>query len=309
MTGFTILSAGRKYEPSALTGCARGVSDVATFDNFSNQIYAKESQLTQSSHPAESIVNNLDSMIIKQVFDKFHRQYMPTINLDYSQVNPVLVIKKIKDFYLSKGTKKATQYLFKILFGEEIDVYYPRDEMITPSAASWVVDTILRAELISGDPANLKDSQLVQIADAVDQNIKDASVLIENVISIIEGTDIIYELAISEETLNGEFKIPYKTVLVEPLDTTGGIITVDSTIGWPEKNGTIIIDDNEIVQYKDKSLNQFIECTRSKNGVVEDWDPGTIIHSDIFVYANRGQDTEVQLRILYCRSRNYCSRR
>jgi len=298
VTGFTILSAGRKYEPSALTGCARGVSDVATFDNYANQIYAKESQLTQSSHPAESVVNNLDSMIIKQVFDKFRRQYMPTINLDYSQVNPVLVIKKIKDFYLSKGTKKATQYLFKILFGEEIDVYYPRDEMITPSAASWVVDTILRAELISGDPANLKDSQLVQIADEVDQNIKDASVLIENVISIIEGTDIIYELAISEETLNGEFKIPYKTVLVEPLDTTGGIITVDSTIGWPEKNGTIIIDDNEIVQYKDKSLNQFIECTRSKNGVVEDWDPGTIIHSDIFVYANRGQETEVQLRIL-----------
>lgn len=298
VTGFTILSSGRNYEPSALIGCARGVSDIAAFDDYSNQIFAKEDQLRQSSHSEESVVRNLDSMIIKQVFDKFRRQYMPTINLDYSQVNPILVIKKIKDFYVSKGTKKATQYLFKILFGEEVDVYYPRDEMITPSAASWVVDTILRAELVSGNPADLIDSQLVQIADPVDQNIKDASVLIENVISIIEGTDIIYELAISEETLSGIFKIPYKTVLVEPLDTTEGIITVDSTIGWPEKNGTIIIDDNEIVQYKDKSLNQFIECTRSKNGVVEDWDPGTIIHSDIFVYTNPGQSNEVKLRIL-----------
>ena len=139
---------------------------------------------------------------------------------------------------------------------------------------------------------------MIQIEDPVDQNIKDASVLIENVISIIEGTDTIYELAISEETLSGTFKIPYKTTLVEPLSTDGNIITVDSTIGWPEKNGTIIIDDSEVVQYKEKSLNQFIECTRSKNGVVEDWDPGTTIHSDIFVWVNKGTDTEVKLRVL-----------
>ena len=156
----------------------------------------------------------------------------------------------------------------------------------------------MRAKLISGDPANLANAQLVQYADTVDQNIKDANVLIENVISIIEGTDVIYELAISEETLTGRFKIPYKTNLVEPLTTDGNIITVDSTIGWPEKNGTIIIDDVETVQYKEKSLNQFIECTRSKNGVVEDWDPGTTIHSDIFVYVNRGTSDEVKLRVL-----------
>ena len=298
ITGFTILSSGREYEPSSLRGCARGVSDVAEFDEYHNQVFAKEEQLAQSTHASGSVVHNLDSMIIRQVFDKFRRQYMPTIQIDYSQVNPIRVIKSIKDFYLSKGTKTATQYLFKILFGEQVDLYYPREEMITPSAASWVVDTILRAELISGNPADLKDAQLVQIADPVDQNIKDAAVLIENVISIIEGTDVIYELAISEETLSGEFKIPYKTVLVEPLNTTEGIITVDSTIGWPEKNGTIIIDGMESVQYKEKSLNQFIECTRSKNGVVEDWDPGTTIFSDIFVYANKGQETEVKLRIL-----------
>ena len=298
VTGCLIRSSGENYEPSSLRGCARGVSDVVQFDNFGNQVYAKEDQLAQTNHTVGSVVHNLDAQIIRRVFDKFRDQYMPTINIDYARVNPVQVIKTIKDFYISKGTKTAAQYLFKILFGEEVDVYYPRDELVTPSAASWVVDTILRAQLISGDPADLPNAQLIQIEDPVDQNIKDASVLIENVISIIEGTDVIYELAISEETLSGNFKIPYKTTLVEPLSTDGNIITVDSTIGWPEKNGTIIIDDEEVVQYKEKSLNQFIECTRSKNGVVEDWDPGTTIHSDIFVWVNKGQSNEVKLRVL-----------
>ena len=47
-----------------------------------------------------------------------------------------------------------------------------------------------------------------------------------------------------------------------------------------------------------KNHKQFIECTRSKNGIVEDWDSGTPIYSDIFCYINRGLDTEVKLRVL-----------
>ena len=121
------------------------------------------------------------------------------------------------------------------MFGEQVDIYYPRDEIISPSAATWVVDTVLRAELIEGDPANLIDSQLIQYADPVDLSVKNAQALIENVITIIEGKDTIYELAISEETLSGSFVIPYKTTLVGPLSTEGQIITVDSTIGWLRK--------------------------------------------------------------------------
>lgn len=298
ITGYEMVENGEGYSPSAFLGVSRGVSGPVGYDNLHNEIYAGESVLRQSSHFAAAKVINLDSLFIKEVFDKFRRQYLPTIEIDYSSVNPVQVIKSITDFYISKGTKYATQYLFKIMFGEQIDIYYPRDEVISPSAATWVVDTILRAELVEGDPANLIDSQLIQYADEVDLGVKAASALIENVITIIEGTDTIYELAISEETLTGDFIIPYKTTLVEPLTTTGNIITVDSTIGWPERNGTIRINDQEVAQYKEKSLNQFIECTRSQNGVVEDWDPGTLVTSDIFVYVNRGTVGECKLRVL-----------
>ena len=298
VTGFEIIRGGKEYSPSALLGCARGVSNVIGFDDLGNQIYAREEQLANTNHNAGTRIVNLDSIFVKEVFDRFRRQYLPTLEINYDRINPVQVIKTIRDFYASKGTKMSTQYLFKILFGENVDVFYPKDEIISPSHATWVVDTILRAELISGDPRNLIDGQLNQYRDEVDTNIRSASALIENVISIIQGTDTIYELAISEETLVGQFIIPYKTRLVEPLDTTGQIITVDSTIGWPERNGTILINDEEQVQYKEKSLNQFIECTRSKNGIVEDWDPGTIVQSDIFVYVNKDTSTECKLRIL-----------
>ena len=186
-------------------GVSRGVSGPVGYDQLHNEIYAGESALRQSTHPEGSVVTNLDSLFLREVFDKFRRQYLPTIEIDYSSINPIQVIKNISDFYISKGTELSTQYLFKIMFGEQVDIYYPRDEIISPSAATWVVDTVLRAELLEGDPNNLIDSQLNQYADPVDQNIKAASALIENVITIIEGTDTIYELAISEETLSGDF--------------------------------------------------------------------------------------------------------
>ena len=97
--------------------------------------------------------------------------------------------------------------------------------------------------------------------------------MVENYISIKTSDVEIFELILSEETINGSFTVPYKTKLAEPLGVEDSIITVDSTIGWPERNGEFLIggssDTVEIVQYKEKSLNQFIECTRSVNGVVK----------------------------------------
>ena len=298
ITGFTIHSAGQNYQPSAFVGVKRGVSAVTSFDQKGHQVYSGESSLVQSSHAVGSVIHNLDNLFAKELYRRFVNQYLPNAEIDYKKVNAPQIIKTISDFYASKGTKISTQYLFKILYSENVDVSYPKDEIIKPSAATWNVDTVLRADLLEGNPENLIDSQLIQYVDDVDTNVKGASALIENVIAINTGVGTVYELAISEETLQGAFTIPYKTTLVEELSTTESIITVDSTIGWPERNGTIRIDDNEVVQYKEKTLNQFIECTRSKNGVVEDWDAGTTVFSDIFVYVNRGTENECKLRVL-----------
>ena len=298
ITGFTLHSHGKDYLPSQFKNCKRGVSGVTSFDIKGNQIYTTESDSIQSSHEAGAVIHNLDSLFAKNLYQRFVNQFLPNTEIDYTKVNAPQIIKSIKDFYLAKGTKTATEYLFKVLFSEDIDVSYPKDELIKPSAATWSVETILRVELMYGDPRDITDSQLFQYMDAVDTNVKNATCLVENVIAINTGVGTIYELSISEETLEGKFTIPYKTTLVEPINQTDSIITVDSTIGWPERNGIILLGDNEEVQYKEKSLNQFIECTRSKNGIVEDWDAGTEIYSDIFCYINRGLDNEVKMRIL-----------
>ena len=156
--------------------------------------------------------------------------------------------KQLKIFILQKGTSFSISYLFKLLYGEQVSISYPKDQIIKPSAATWSIDTILRATLVSGNPIDIRDGLLTQDADIADTNVQAASALIENYISIKTSDVEIYELVLSEETINGTFTVPYKTKLAEPLGTEDSIITVDSTIGWPERNGEFIIGGGEVVQ-------------------------------------------------------------
>ena len=98
-----------------------------------------------------------------------------------------------------------------------------------------VINTILRATLESGDPRNIQDALIQQEADIADPNVLEASALVENYIAINTANITIYELVLSEETIQGTFVVPYKTRLAEPLGETDSIITVDSTIGWEKE--------------------------------------------------------------------------
>jgi len=302
VTGFTILTEGSEYTPSAFVDVSRGVSNVVNYDDNGEQVFRNELASRPRQHGQGAIVKNLDSLFLLQIFKRFVDQYLPSFNIDYTKVNSAQIIKSIKDFYLSKGTKNALEYLFKVIFGENISVSYPKEELFKPSAATWSVDTVLRVKLIDGDPGNLINTIITQYEDDVDSHVKYASALVENVISIFVGENQIYEIAISEETKVGDFIIPYKTKLVEGVDEDTNILTVDSTLGWPERNGIIIVgtenDVQEYIQYKEKTLNQFLECTRSKNNVASNWDAGTSITSDIFLYANAGTPNQVKLKVV-----------
>ena len=298
ITGFHIIEPGRNYTKSQFIGCARGCAGPVGFDSLGNLKFSQGTAAAAHTVVQGAKVDCLDGLFLKKMLTKFVDQFMPDLPyLDYEKIDVNNVIKNIRDFYTTKGTSKAVSYLFKILYGEQIDVSYPRDQIIKPSAATWAVDTIVRAIILDGNPEDLRDGLIIQEADAVDTNVTNAQALVENYLTIQTSQFVIYELILAEETISGKFSIPYKTLLVEGIDETDGIITVDSTVGWPERNGEIIVG-NELIQYKEKSLNQFIECTRSINGVVEDWDAGTQVKSNFQIYVNKGQTNQVQLEIL-----------
>ncbi|AKF12999.1 baseplate wedge subunit [Sinorhizobium phage phiM19] len=73
---------------------------------------------------------------LDQFIDHFKSTYLDGFPYS-SHVDTRFLIKHIMDFYRTRGTKQSTELLMKLLFGEEVEVYYPGDDVLKPSASVW----------------------------------------------------------------------------------------------------------------------------------------------------------------------------
>ena len=260
VTGFDIFDPGTGYNKSAFNDCTRAFSGLSGLDSVGD-INFKTS--LESDHRSNTEVKNLQVLFIKKFLDEVVKQFLPTLPSSFfEKVDPSLLIKNVRDFYVSKGTAKSVQFLFRMLYGESINITFPREQLLTPSASQWKIDTLLRVRVISGDPTKLSGQVLQQFADSSDESVQYASALVQQIISLQIADENIFEIYIDADSQVGDFVVPYKTILSENIDSTNRIISVDSTIGWPERNGFFFINDTERVSYKEKTLSQFIDCER-----------------------------------------------
>jgi len=299
VTGFTIFDSGAEYRKSAFTGCTRAFSALAGLDSLGDINFKKT---VVSDHRSGTEVKNLQVLFLKKFLSNIVEQFLPTLPTSFFEnVDPSLLIKNIRDFYVSKGTAKSIQFLFRMLYGENVTVAYPRDQLLTPSASQWKIDTLLRVRVVTGDPTKLSGQILQQFADSSDENVQYASALVQQVISLQISNEQIYEIYIDADSQVGEFVVPYKTILSENISATDRIISVDSTIGWPERNGFFFINNYERVSYKEKTLSQFIDCERYYQQPDLDrisLQAGTAVSSNINIKATDINGNPVEMQIL-----------
>lgn len=77
--------------------------------------------------------------------DQFFNTFLSYIPKD-TLVSKDFLIKNILPLYRSKGTEKSFKFLFRILFGEEIDVEYPGEKILRASDGRWIIESNLRVE-------------------------------------------------------------------------------------------------------------------------------------------------------------------
>ena len=104
--------------------------------------------------------------------------------------------KQIQEVYRSKGTIKSYEFLFRILFNETPELYFPKIDMLRVSDGKWDQKSIIRTTEVSGDAFNL-------VGQTIRQGTTRASV--ESVIKFQVGTEEITELTLNEASIVGVF--------------------------------------------------------------------------------------------------------
>jgi len=72
----------------------------------------------------------------------FKKAYLDGIQFD-TLTDKRLLVKRVIDLYRSKGTERAVQLLFRLVFAEDIELYYPSKDIFALSDGTWNVPTYL----------------------------------------------------------------------------------------------------------------------------------------------------------------------
>jgi hypothetical protein len=271
---------------NSFTGCIRGFSGIESFDQTGDQrdLVFKATEIT--SHSEGSIVENLSVLFLKEFYKKTKAYFLPGLEkVDFvSDLNVGNFIKESKSFYHSKGTEESFRILFNILYGVDPQVVDLEQTLIKSSSAEYVRRKVLFGKLISGsNPFNLVGQTLISSDKAASGPISEIELYYKNneylyKISLFEGYD-------DRSLIEGEFKITPRTKVIGLTTASStNTITVDSTIGFG-KTG-ILKEGNNTIQYTDKSVNQFFNCT----GIETDISDGSEIKSDSYVYSYENGD-------------------
>ena len=247
-----------------LAGCKRGFTATTKFDDQKTTVETS----TAASHASGATVTNYSNLILFFVLRNYEKQYLagfPHENIS-DQIGKDTLIRNIKDFYSYKGTDLSVEFLFRALFDEEITIRYPKDRVIKASYSDFTVDDIIKVEQIQGNPYDLVGAQVRQ-TDATGVTATQAIIddlLVNNISNYSSGSKNIFEVRLNVLD-NQPFVIPSTTILRRNISATDSVITVDSTFSFPNLNGIIEID-GEIITYRRKTINQFIDCTRGAYG-------------------------------------------
>lgn len=140
-----------------------------------------------------------------------------------------LTIKNIMDFYRAKGTPRAVQLLFRLLFDEAISVGYPSEDVLKPSTSDYKLPKYI--EVYASDLDNLISLQGLEIVGAT----SGAKAFVESISTKILNSVKVHVLTLS--TLRGNFvrgEIIAKSSdgLTDDMPiVTGSLSSVDITLG------------------------------------------------------------------------------
>jgi hypothetical protein len=290
---------------TTFTGCIRGFCGItgynvgiASFFNDVNKESVVFSTSSSATHTQGTKITNLSVLFLQEFYKKLKKTFTPGLEEQnfVSDLNAGLFIKHARNFYQSKGIAESIRILFKVLYGVKAEVLDLERNLIKPSSAEFIRREVVVAERISGDVFELEGQAIYKSVNGITVSNTSASVS-EVEIFTRDGKEY-YKLGLfvgftDKDAIQGTFTIPGYSKTLEEVAVGSDIITVDSTIGFPEFGK--IISGSNIISYTSKSTNQFYGCS----GVIAP----ILINSEIganeyvFGYGNADKKREVKLRI------------
>jgi len=174
-----------------------------------------------------------------------------------------LLVKHILDLYRSKGTPRAYELLFKIIFNEAIELYIPGDFLLKPSDGEWVVPRYIE----------VSDSDYLEklIGKQIYNSSRNATAVVESVNQKIISDRLMHVIYLS--SVDGRFKYGERILseLVPEITLANAPVILGSLTAVAIENGGSGFNTGDIVDITGTGVNgkARIAGVRDENGKVQ----------------------------------------
>ena len=289
----------------SFTGCIRGFVGVSSYKSDVDPESLVFESTAAAEHKSDATIENLTCLFLTEFLKKTKVQLLPGLSdrTLFPGLDQNKFIKQSKDFYSSKGTDESFKILFKVLYGENIDIVRTKEYLFTPSNAQNLVTSNFVVEGIVGDPKELELQTVFQDYPAK------AYTSIYDVEEIKVGFGKTYYRLSFDSGYNrdsrvlgatyGNFKVSPKTHAIGNVSAGSTFIDVDSTVGF-ETSGNLFVkypnntaNPTGIVSYTSKTLTQFLGCSNIEDTIVD----GDSVGISSFVYNKPDDGFNIDVRV------------
>ena len=175
--------------------------------------------LETEDSPYHQLRNHLSALDLKESLEGYSQllkhEYLSTIP-EKVLADKEILIKHSKQFFQSLGSEKSFQFLFKILYGEDVELYYPKNDILRASDASWIDDENLMYVSNSGNVNDYLYRRITQTREVFPGIFEYASATVNRIINRYANKFNFAELYVSD--IVGEFKIDYPIAVDENVE-------------------------------------------------------------------------------------------
>jgi hypothetical protein len=223
--------------------------EYSTFITFIEKYYEWMEQSGNVVKASEEVqyAQNVDlatDYYIEQIKQEFLPYFPESIALDKRKF-----LKLVNNFYSSKGTPNSLKFLFRALYNEEIEIYYPKDDILKASDGKWVLPLALRIDTNDNNIFNIeknlitgltsKATALVEkVTRSVDRQlgVTYVELYISNVDKIFSTGEIIsstYNNGTTDITVTGRLIGALSEIQIDPNNRGLFYNPYDVTTGYP----------------------------------------------------------------------------
>ena len=230
--------------------------EYSTFVTFIEKYYEWMEQNGNVVKASEEVqyAQNVDlatDYYIEQIKQEFLPYFPESIALDKRKF-----LKLVNNFYSSKGTPNSLKFLFRALYNEEIEIYYPKDDILKASDGKWVLPLALRIDTDDNNIFNIeknlitgltsKATALVEkVTRSVDRQlgVSYVELYISNVDKIFSTGEVIsstYNNGTIDVTVTGRLIGALSEIQINPNNRGLFYNPFDVTTGYPGDPVTIV---------------------------------------------------------------------